>query len=197
MRKIQLTDSTEMTLDELAVADLHGIPRIMALLREKLLNSEMMTEEILKLKDSNGCTLAYYVAWHAFFPDWAKKRKDILLLGNGRGSYVVHVLARHGDLPLEMMTEEILRLENANKNPVLVSLVFGRHLSPKILMLPWDEKTKVFEYLLSEEFRKQVQSESDMIYVKEQLEALLREKAFAELSVRRNHDHDYRRELER
>ena len=168
------------------------------LARREYLPSEIMTEDILKLTNTSGCSVAYSAAWYACFPDWAKRSRDILLLDNGQGDFVAHALAKQGTLPVEMMIPEILRLENKRGLSTLAMLVSERHLSPEILMLPWDEKIKVFEYLLSESFQKQKPKEKDMVYIEKQLtalEVLLRKKAFGELSIRQHQD--LRRETER
>ncbi len=133
---------------------------------------ESMTEEILKLKDRNGCTLAYHAAWYDSFPEWAKRRKDILILGNSRKDYVAHVLARNGKLPEKSMTPDILKLKDSDGRTVLSVIISERYLSPEILMLPWNKNTRVFEYLLSEKFLNQVCNEQDRKYVKEQLSVL-------------------------
>ncbi len=122
------------------------------------LPSEMMTEDFLKLKNRDGCFVAYYAAYNNSLPNWAKRRKDILILGNGQGDYVAHVLARFGQLSVESMTKEILTLKNIHKQTVFSALVSGRHLSPEILQLSWEENTKIFEYMRSKQFQKQVQS---------------------------------------
>ena len=78
------------------------------------LPSEMMTEDILKLKNKDGCTVAYSLARINLLPDWLGRNKNILLLGDGKGSYVAHALAWKGKLPSEMMTEDILELQDQN-----------------------------------------------------------------------------------
>ncbi len=91
---------------------------------------KMMTEEILKLTTKDGCSVAYYAAaYQQSFPDWAKRSKEILLLGNGQGDYVAHVLAKHGKLPEESMTEEILKLKNRSKCSVVYKVVCSWHAS--------------------------------------------------------------------
>ncbi len=162
------------------------------LARRGKLPSEIMTEEILKLTSWNGCAVAYYAAAWNSFPEWAKKRKDILLLGNGQGDYVAHVLASRGDLSMESMTPDILHLENKNGITVFSTIVFGKHLSPEILMLPWNKKIRIFKYLSSAEFLNQNLSEQTIKYVKEQLaafEALVWKKSFSTLSVI-DHNHE-------
>ena len=54
--EIRLVDETTITLDELSLPDLHGTPRVMTLLREKLLNPEDVPEELLYLKDKSGAS---------------------------------------------------------------------------------------------------------------------------------------------
>ena len=152
------------------------------------LPSEMMTEDLLQLQDQNGCTLAYNAAWHDSFPDWAKKKRNILLLENGQGDYVIHILAWKGELPVEMMTPDILHFENKNGIAVLFAIVSGKQLSQEILLLPWDEKRKVFEYLLSKQARKNknLQDEEKIFYVKEQIMKLIQKQLILELSVNCN-----------
>jgi len=159
---------------------------------QNLLPESMMTEEILSLTNDTGYAVAYAAAWHDSLPGWAKRRKDILLLGNGQGDYVVHELARNGKLPVEMMTPDILHLENKNGITVFSAIVFGKHLSPEILMLPWNKKIRIFKYLSSAEFLNQNLSQQTIKYVKEQLavfEALMWKKSFSTLSVI-GHDHE-------
>ena len=169
--------------DILLLGDGQGnyVAHVLAKLRQ--LPVEMMTEDILSLTDSVGCSIAYYIAGQNCLPEWLKRHKNILMLGNGRGDYVVHVLARLGKLPKENMTPDILQKTNSNGQSVLFKLVSEQCLSPEILMLPWDEKTKVFEYLLSEEFQQQAISKQDMIYVKEQIKRLFQKQSLLELSV--------------
>ena len=142
--------------------------------------------EILKVTNGNRCSIAYHVAERNPFPNWAKHDKNILLLGNGQGDYVAHVLAQRGYLPLEMMTPDILLLKKKNGTTVLFTLVAGRRLSLEILLLPLNKNTKVFEYLLSKEFQKQKPSEKDMIYLGKQcakLATLIQKTAIEKLSV--------------
>ena len=160
---------------------------------QRNLPAEMMTEDILKQANKEGCFVAYHAAGNDSFPDWAKrnKDKDILMLGNGKGDYVAHVLARLGKLPAEMMTPDILKLKNLCKQTVFSVIVSEKYLSTQIVLLPWDKKTRVFEYLRSKQFQKQVQSKQvqskqDMIYVKEQLatfEAFIQRESISALSV--------------
>ena len=69
---------------------------------------------------------------------------------------------------------------------ILEKLVHEQRLSPEILLLPWDENTRVFEYLCSESFRKQIQDWKTMTYVEEQLTKLtklIKQKSITELSL--------------
>ncbi len=269
-KKICLIDGTELTIKELAAPDLHGTPRVMTLLREKQLNPENVSEELLSLKDQsgtsvlnvcierfkepvsnengsivsralfltekqrcslplhfrkvreiltitnengwsiahemalsgslpksmmtkeilqlttwNGCSVAYHAALWNSLPDWAKWCRDILLLGNGQGNYVAHMLAKNGKLPTEMMTPDILKLQNSDGQTVLFVLVSERHLSREILLLPWNEHTKVFEHLCSEQFLRQVQNEETLTYAKEEITKLIQTQSIVELSQRR------------
>ncbi len=157
------------------------------------LPTEMMTEDILTMTDSSKCAIAYYSAWHDSFPEWATRRKDILLLGDGQGNYVAHVLARCGKLPLEMMTEDILKLKNEFKRTVLFAIVSEKHLSLEILLLPWKKKTRVFEYLQSKQFQKQIKNKEDvMIYVEKQLATLgtLIQEKFISGLLQQHYDYD-------
>ena len=184
--------------DILLLGDGQGTLVAHVLVEREKLPSEMMTEEVLKLTDASGCTVAYYAAVWKLLPDWAKRRKDILLLGNGKGDYVAHVLARRGILPVEMMTKNILCLENKKGITVLAALVSGRHLSPEILMLPWGRNTKVFEHLLSEQFLRQVEKNEIITYVKEEIIKMMQIQSIAELSIQiQNHDCNNQREMER
>ncbi len=162
----------------------------------KYLPSKMMTEEILSLVDNFKCSVAYLVVLvfnNEIYLEQIKKYKKLLTLGDGCGEFVAHVLAKRGELPIESMTEEILRFENGNMFTVLDYLWKYKHLSPEILLLPWDEKTKVFEYLLSEEFRKQYPSMEDMVYVTEQLSILaklIQTKSLSELSKQKKYNYE-------
>lgn len=86
---------------------------------------------------------------------------------------------------MEMMTEDILKLENEFGRTVLAALVSGRHFSQEILMLPWDEHTKVFEHLCSEQFLRQIQNEETLTYVKEEITKLMQIQSIVELSRQR------------
>ena len=165
----------------------HGDCVVHMLARQGTLPAEMMTEEILKLENHAGCSVAYCAAKCNLFPEWAKRRRDILLLDDGHGDRVVHVLARRGHLPIETMTPDILRLENGVGQGVFHFLYKYKNLSPEILLLPWNENIRVFEYLRSEQFRKQERpNEQDIIYVQEQLTKLMeliQKQSLSELST--------------
>ncbi len=181
-----LPDWAKRRKDILLLGNSRGNYVVHALARFARLPLEMMTEEILKLQNRDGCFVAFHAAWHNSFPDWAKKRKDILKLGDGKGDYVAHVLARRGELPVEMMTKDILKLKDSDGQTVLAALVLGRNLSQEILLLPWNKNTKVFKYLHSVQFRKQVPNEQDMKYVKKQItifETHMKIKSIVVLSV--------------
>ena len=101
------------------------------------LPEETITEEILSLKDHNNFSIAYILSGRENFPEWAKRRRNILLLENGH--YVVHQLAVRGAVPLSMMTPEILQLKTSDMYSVLDILIQFRiqfrNLTCDILLL--------------------------------------------------------------
>ncbi len=164
--------------------------------RDKL-PAEMMTPDILKLKNRHQDSVAYYAAWNNTFPEWAKRNKDILMLGSAQGDKVAHVLVWRKALPVETITSDILKLQDSSERTILAILISKRCLSPKIMLLPWDEKTKVCEHLLSKEFGDQFQNEEDIMYVKQQIMEMIQKQSLSALSVLAVHDCKYDCKYER
>ena len=157
MKRIKLTDGTKMTFDELAVMDPNGTPYVMTLLREKLLNPEDVPEELLYLKDKSGASAldlcierfkepvpyfrtpypnVQYVqrivelidCINTPLPKYFKKIKRILIITNENNWSIAHSLAIRKDLPVEMMTEDILTLSDDNNCFVASLVAFRRQL---------------------------------------------------------------------
>ena len=134
------------------------------------LPKEMMTEEILMLRDRDGWIVACYLTDRNLLPKWAKHSRRILALKETTGKYIAYELAQRGDLPLEMMTPEMLQNKRFGCT-VLDRIVQYRYLTPEILALSWDKSTRVFEYVQKKEFRKKMNDE-DLVYVDIELSKL-------------------------
>ena len=156
------TDILMLGKDKLSVA--------YALARNGQLPVEMMTEDILMLREYNGWTVACYLAEHNLLPEWAKHSRSILSLKKRSGKLLARILAGKGGLPLEMMTPEMLQSIH-DYYTVLDILVKDRHLTPEILALSWNESTRVFEHLQKKEFRKKMNDE-DLVYIDIELSKL-------------------------
>ncbi len=74
MKRIKLVDNTKLTLNELIMTDPEGTPRVMTLLRGKLLKPEDVPEELLYLTDKCGTSVLDVCVER--FREWVKVRKS-------------------------------------------------------------------------------------------------------------------------
>ena len=177
--------SESMMTDEiLKLRDREGYLVAHWLASHKNLPESKMTKEILKSKSKNGTSVASEVAFTKKLPEWAKHDKDILMLSDEKRSYVAHILARNNMLPFAMMTSQILQLKDKNNKTVLYFLIKNRALTSKILLLPWNAETLVYEYIQSK-FQMDLEEE-DFNYIIEEFSKLAVVSSLSELLPKKN-----------
>ena len=110
-KKIELTDGTALTIEELATPDRAGNPRVMTLLREKKLNPEDVPEKLLILKDCSGMSVLDVCIERFREPVWNRSEKR----------YIPRIIKRIWSLPVWFRcVEEILTIVDGYSIPAVI-----------------------------------------------------------------------------